>query len=224
MLDWLRRASGLRGPHAEPARWVVVDVETTGLDPHRDRLLAVAAVAIERQGDALRVRPSDSFEAVLRHEIAPGAAPDRHNILLHGIGTGAQRNGAEPAAVLRAFADWADRDGTAPRLGFHVAFDRAVIERQWRAQRAALGAPPGAAWIDLEPLAALAHPEVKARALDEWLDHFGIGCLQRHNAAADALATAELLLRLWPRLRKECSGRVAELAKLAEASRWLRRQ
>ena len=207
-------------PGAEPARWVVLDVETTGLDPHDDHLLAVAAVALHREGDALRVQLADSFEAVLRQALPAAAPPDRHNILLHGIGVGAQRNGAEPAAVLRAFADWA---GAAPRLGFHVAFDRAVIERHWRQQRAVLGTPPAVAWIDIEPLAALAHPEVKARALDEWLDHFGIGCLQRHNAAADALATAELLLRLWPRLRAECGGRVAGLAKLADGARWLRR-
>lgn len=222
IVDWLRRRSS--GPSEEPARWVVLDVETTGLDPHRDRLLAVAAVAVQRHGDALSVRLADSFEAVLRHEAAADAPPDRHNILLHGIGLGAQRNGADPEAVLRAFADWADAAGPAPRLGFHVAFDRAVIERQWRAHRAVLGAPRGGPWIDLEPLAALAHPNVKARALDEWLDHFGIGCLQRHNAAADALATAELLQRLWPRLRAECGGRVAALAKLAEAGRWLQRR
>ena len=34
------------------------------------------------------------------------------------------------------------------------------------------------------------------RSLDDWLAAFGIECTIRHNAAADALATAELLLRL----------------------------
>lgn len=211
ILDLLRR------PAAEPARWVVLDVETTGLDPHTDRLLAMAAVALHRRGDRLEIALADSFEAVLRHD-APRA--DKANILLHGIGVGAMRGGAEAAEVLGRFAAWA---GSAPRLGFHVAFDRAVIERHWRAHRRTLGALPAAPWIDIEPLAALAHPEVKARALDEWLDHFGIHCLERHNAAADALASAELLLRLWPKLARECSGRVAALAKMADGARWLRR-
>jgi DNA polymerase-3 subunit epsilon len=197
---------------AEPERWVVLDVESTGLDPRRDRLLAIAAVAVHRKGERLEIALADSFEAVLRHE---AAAPDKANILVHGIGVAAQRAGAEPAHVLQRFAEWA---GDAPRLGFHVAFDRALIERSEREHGRAVS--PGR-WLDIEPLAALAHPDVKARALDEWMGHFGIDCLQRHHAAADALATAELLLRLWPRLRHESGGRVDRLIRLAASRRWL---
>ena len=203
IFDWLR---------GEPVRWVVLDVETTGLDPHTDRLLALAAVAVHRLGERLEIALADSFEAVLRHE---SATPDKANILLHGIGVAAQRAGAEPATVLAAFAEWA---GDAPRLGFHVAFDRALIERSEREQHRPV---TRARWLDLEPLAALAHPDAKARALDEWMDHFGIECLQRHHAAADALATAELLLRLWPRLRREGGGRIGTLMRLADARRWI---
>jgi DNA polymerase-3 subunit epsilon len=209
------RAFRHRAPASrEPARWVVLDVETTGLDPKRDRLLAVAAVAVRRDDDRLEIVLADSFEAVLRHE---SEAPDKANILLHGIGVAAQRAGAEPAAVLRRFAQWA---GDAPRLGFHVAFDRALIER---AEREHLGRASRARWLDIEPLAALAVPETKARTLDEWMRHFGIECLRRHHAAADALATAELLLRLWPRLRQEGGGRVGTLMRLADARRWIER-
>jgi DNA polymerase-3 subunit epsilon len=62
---------------------------------------------------------------------------------------------------------------------------------------------------------------VKARALDEWMAHFDIHCLQRHHAAADALATAELLLHLWPRLRAETGGRLSALARLEASRRWI---
>jgi DNA polymerase-3 subunit epsilon len=65
------------------------------------------------------------------------------------------------------------------------------------------------------------HQEAKASALDEWLEHFQIPCLQRHQAAADALATAELLLRLWPRLRRETGGELAALERLAASRHWL---
>jgi DNA polymerase-3 subunit epsilon len=201
-----------RPAQAEPLRWIVLDVESTGLDPRRDRLLAIAAVAVHRCGEHLEIALADSFEAVLRNE---AATPDRQNILVHGIGVGAQRAGAEPLQVLSRFAEWA---GESPRLGFHVAFDRALIERTERENRRPV---TPARWLDLEPLAALACPDVKARALDEWMDHFGITCLQRHHAAADALSTAELLLQLWPRLRLESGGRVDRLIKLAAARRWL---
>ena len=217
-MSWI---GGLLGRHRaredapEPTRWVVLDVESTGLDPHADRLLAIAAVAVHREGDRLQIHLADSFEAVLRHDLDEVAPAARANILVHGIGVGAMRAGAEPAAVLRDFAAWA---GDAPRLGFHVAFDRTLIERF---ERGTLGRPSPARWLDLEPLAALAHPEVKARALDEWMAHFGIDCLQRHQAAADALATAELLLRLGPRLVREGGGRIDALTKLAASRRWL---
>jgi DNA polymerase III subunit epsilon len=76
-------------------------------------------------------------------------------------------------------------------------------------------------WLDLEPVAAVLHPGLGARALDEWLDHFGIACAVRHQAAADTLATAELLLRLWPAARRQRCASFAGLSALAKQQRWL---
>ena len=92
-----------RRPH-DKARWVVLDVETTGLDMHRDHLLAIAAIAVRFEGDAPpRLSLADSFEAVLQHD---SASTDKNNILLHGIGIAAQREGAPPREVLLAFEQW----------------------------------------------------------------------------------------------------------------------
>jgi DNA polymerase-3 subunit epsilon len=204
-----------RTPPPSDSRWVVLDVESTGLDASRDALLAIAAIAVRREGEQLQIDLADSFEAVLRHDAA-GAA-DKDNILVHGIGVGAMRAGAEPALVLQRFAQWA---GQAPRLGFHVGFDRMMIER---AERLYLGKPGRAAWLDIEPLAASLWPGVKARALDEWLEHFQVPCLQRHQAIADTLATAELLLCLWPQLRQQGGGRYEALVEIEQSRRWLAR-
>jgi DNA polymerase-3 subunit epsilon len=42
--DWLR---GRPAFVADEARWVMLDVETSGLDAARDQLLAIAAIAME---------------------------------------------------------------------------------------------------------------------------------------------------------------------------------
>jgi len=212
-MSWWQRLRGAAAPaHAESSRWVVVDVETSGLDMRHDRLLAIAAVALRVEGDATpQVALGDSFEAVLRHD----AATDKHNILLHGIGVGEQRAGLPAAQALSAFAQWL---GDAPLIAFHAAFDQTMIER---ASHGALGRGLANPWLDLEPVAAVLHPEVGGRALDDWLQHFGIECAVRHQAAADTLATAELLLRLWPAARKQRCTSQAGLRQLAEQRRWL---
>jgi DNA polymerase-3 subunit epsilon len=182
-------------PAPDEARWVVLDVESSGLDPHRDRLLAIAAIGVQITPDRALIAPGDSFEVVLKQPDRTTA--DKDNILVHGIGLGAQRSGMPPAQALSAFEQFV---GASPLVAFHAAFDRALIER---ASRAHLGRSGRHAWLDLEPLAAVLHPQVRARALDDWLAHFGIGVAVRHQAAADALATAELLLKLWPAVRAQ---------------------
>lgn len=202
-----------RRPQDVPARWLVVDVESSGLDPRRDRLLAIAGLALRPDGRHLVADPGDSFEVVLRQ---PGTAADKANILVHGIGVGAQREGVDPATALAAFAGWS---AGAPLVGFHAAFDRQLIERAC----GAAGQPrPGGGWLDLADLAPVLVPQSRAKALDEWLDAFGIAVARRHEAAADVLATAELFQKLWPLARAQgADGSFAALQRLAVARRWV---
>jgi DNA polymerase-3 subunit epsilon len=210
MPRWLTRRSTMP---ADDGRWVVLDVEASGLDAARDRLLAIAAVAVHVDPAGARIALADSFEVVLRQPDAD-APPDKANILLHHIGVAAQRGGVEAVEAVGAFTRFVARS---PLLGFHVAFDRVLIERAVASCR--LG-PLDNRWLDLEPLAAVLLPQVRARALDDWLAHLGIRCLQRHHAMADALATAELLLHLWPRLRAERATTVDAAQRLAAHRRW----
>lgn len=196
-------------------RWVVLDVESSGLDPKRDRLLAFAALGVHFDAGAPRIHFGDSFEVVLRQGTTP-AAPDKGNILLHGIGVAAQRAGAEPAQALADFDAWL---GESPLVAFHAPFDRALIERTYRT---ALDRDLRNPWLDLDPLARVLHPEVRGRALDDWLAHFRIQCALRHQAAADTLATTELLQKLWPALRKQLpQPRFRDVQALAAMRRWL---
>jgi DNA polymerase III subunit epsilon len=200
---------------ADPQRWLVLDVESSGLDPARDRLLAVAAVVLHVDGTAARIVLADSFEAVLRQP-AGASVPDKANILVHGLGVGAQAAGVDPASALAGFEAFA---GTAPLIGFHAAFDRKLIDR---AMQSVLGRRLPNAWLDVADVAAALQPQHASRSLDDWLGAFGIECTQRHRASADALATAELLLRLLPAARADGAAGFAGLARLAARRRWLR--
>ncbi len=193
-------------------RWIMLDVETTGLDSRTDLLLAIAAVALRftPSDGLLEVSVGDSFEVVIRQDKPSG----KDNILIHHIGVQAQSGGCAPELALEQFRTWA---GSAPLLAFHAAFDAAMIERAFRHYHL----PPLVnEWMDVEPIARLVGGNPKARALDEWLKYFGIECAVRHQAAADAFATAELLLRLWPAARKEAKS-WPQLSKLARQAAWV---
>jgi len=210
-LPWLHK----RAAPLDEARWVVLDVETSGLDPSRDRLLAIAAIGLRIDWDRrqLAIDLADSFEVVLRQE----RASSRDNILLHGIGVQRQREGVPVDEALAAFTAFAR---ASPLLAFHCAFDQALIGRAFR--QAGLQ-PPANPWLDIEPLCAVTHERAGARSLDEWLAYFGIRCARRHEAAADTLAECELLLRIWPRVAREC-GRWRDVERLAARQRWVARQ
>lgn len=193
-------------------RWVVVDVETGGLDPRVDPLLAIGAVSIAN--DAIAVAPA--CEVRLRQREATGS----DNILVHGITTGQQLTGVEPTEAL---LEWLEFAGDSPRIAYHAEFDRLALER---AGRDALGVRDRGAWLDLAVLAPLLMPEGPGfnQPLDDWLAHFGIPVYQRHGALADAYATAQLWLALLPPMRARGLSRVTHLMRLCRQVRWLDRR
>jgi DNA polymerase-3 subunit epsilon len=190
-------------------RIVVVDVESSGLDPYRDRLLSIGAVAV--QGGAVRL--AEAFSTTLRQD----RPSDESNILVHRIGGTAQMEGRQPAAALMDFLDFA---GKAPLAGFNADFDRVLIER---ASEGALGAAPGGEWLDLAVLAPALFPDRAraARDLDGWLREFAIENHARHEALADALATAQLLLPVLAAAGAQGIVTCGGLLGLQKGYRWL---
>lgn len=172
---------------ALPARFAVIDTETSGLDVSRDRLLSIGAVGV-CEG---RIDLADGFYAVLRQP-APTAGED---ILIHRVGTGEQSAGTDPGTVLEAFRNWCDGRWA---VGFHAGFDRRMLERTLREHRLAPLRLGG--WIDLAVIAPALlpgrlRPDGKTPvSLDDWLASFGIDDCERHHALGDAQATAQLLL------------------------------
>lgn len=191
-------------------RLVVVDVETSGLDPCRDRLLAIGAVAL----DAMLLRFDDSFSAFMRQR----TTSSNQNILVHGIDGTTQISAPAAADGLAAFLLYA---GKAPLVAFNADFDRVVIER---ALRETLGVTLENRWIDLARLAPALLGEERARTLDEWTRELSIDNYRRHDALADATATAQLLQVVLAHAMANGHLRLIDLVRLADAQRWLERR
>ena len=192
----------------ESARFVVVDIESSGLDPHGDRLLSIGAVGVERSFIALR----DSFYVTLRQSEPSEAA----NILVHGIDGTTQTSGCEAAAALAAWLGFARKW---PRVAFHASFDRVMLAR---AERTHLGVVLRALWLDLAVLAPIYFPRHAALdTLDAWLGAFGITNAKRHDALADATATAQLLQVILAAANREGHTRLRDLASISRSRRWL---
>jgi DNA polymerase-3 subunit epsilon len=198
--------ANLAQPHVR-ARYVVVDTETTGLDMRSDRIIAIGAAGISARALSL----SDCFATVLRQSKASADA----NILIHGIGGEVQLAGDEPKAGILDFLDYV---GNAPLVAFRAEFDRTMLVR---ALKSILGVPFHHPWIDLAFLLPALFPGAECNTLDEWLAHFNIAPAARHQALADAFATAQLLQIVLHAADRQGMGNAALLIAMQKAQHWL---
>lgn len=191
----------------EAARLVVLDVETTGLNLVKDRLIAIGAVAV----DLGKMKLNDSFEAVLQQN----QASSKENILIHGIGGVEQTSGQLPADALLDFLEFL---GSSPLVAFHVTFDQTML---CRAMRQFLGLKFKRDWLDLAYVAPGLHPEKRLHALDDWLNFFQIHHDARHNALADAVSTAQLLMTLIHVAKQQDIQSYTALQSVEKNQRWV---
>ncbi|WP_404363524.1 PolC-type DNA polymerase III [Marinobacter sp.] len=196
--NWLDRALSRTSPHHDLAhlpqpkaaagqplsdlRMIVLDLETTGLNPSKDQVIAIGAVAIS----GLEIPLRDQFDLVLRRP----ELDISETVLIHGIGPEALTRGHETEDALLHLLEWMNGD---PILAFHSAFDQKFLEKSLKHT---LGYTHPHVWLDVADLLPALFPDSNTSGgrLDNWTDHFALEVSERHNAAADALATAELTL------------------------------
>lgn len=191
-------------------RWVVLDLETSGLNLNRDQVLSIGAVVIEDGA----VDFSQMFERTLQRaetKLSP-------SVLIHGLGPSAIAAGSDPVDALLDFMEFV---GDSPLLAFHAPFDQHMLAR---ALKDSLGYRLAHTFLDVADIAPLLYPEALLReaGLDDWIDHFHLQVGERHHASADALATAELMLILLSRARQQHIDTPRALQ--ARLSQWKRRK
>ena len=191
-------------------RWVVVDLETSGLNMNRDQVLSIGAVVIEDGAIDL----SQQFERTLLrtdHKVSPA-------VLIHGLAPSAIAAGSEPVQALLDFMEFV---GDSPLLAFHAPFDQHMLGR---ALKESLNYCLKHPFLDVAEIAPMLFPQANLRkaGLDDWTRFFGLHAEERHNASADALVTAELALILFSHARRNDLDSPARLDQ--SLSQWRRRQ
>jgi len=165
------------------ADFVVVDLETTGLDVNGAAILEIGAIRLSQ------LRIVDRFETLLR---PPGKLP-RAIVALTGIHDAMVAEAPTQKRALRSFARWLDRTPTAPFVAHNASFDHRFVSRALDL----CGLPPyRGAVLCTRKLARRLIPELGRYNLDQLCAHFGIANRARHRALGDAEATARALLDL----------------------------
>ena len=175
---------------------VVLDTETTGLDTKRARIIQIGAVRIVNG----RVHDSEPFDRL----IDPGEPISSASTKIHRITDEHVRGAGDFGAVNMEFDDWCN---DALILGYSIGFDLAMFKSehgraglQWRPPRC----------LDVRHLVQILAPPLPDEALETAADWLGISVTDRHQALADARLTAEIFLRLVPRLREKGIWTLAE--------------
>ena len=184
--------AGSLGLHSLRAqRWVVLDLETSGLDTQRDQVLSIGAVVIEDGAIDL----GQQFERTL---CRPGQKTTS-SVLIHGLGPSALAAGSDPIEALLELLEFI---GDSPVLAFHAPFDHRMLAR---ALKDSLGYRLEQPFLDVAELAPMLNPDTVLReaSLDDWIARFGLQVQERHQASADAQVTAELALILFSQARRQ---------------------
>lgn len=187
-----RKATGalaeFYGVPLQQDRWLAVDVETTGLDPNKDRLLSIGWVPVD--GDEIIL--GGAGHVVLRG--AEGEASVGESATLHGLTDDAIAEGVDPREAMEmvlhalkgrgllahfakletGFLDKACREHFGAGLKVEVAD---TMQREYRKYQAA----------DREPR----RDELRLWTVRE---RYGLAPYKAHHALTDALSGAELWL------------------------------
>lgn len=181
------------------ARFCVVDLETTGLDPGRDEIISYAAIPVEEG----RVRPAGLVAGIVR----PTRMPPPETIRIHGLRPADLEDAPPLEAVLdELLAAMADRV-----LVAHVAaVETAFLGRALRERGEELGSPV----VDTARLAeTVLGAGEHGPALDDVASRLGLPVHRRHHAEGDALTTAQVFLALARRLEDRGTQTVRSLAR-----------
>ncbi len=168
--------------------YTVFDTETTGLEPLNDEIIQVGAVRILNG----RILNQEYFDELIDPRIPLKAA----SIAIHGITESMLLGKPTCDLVLPAFEKFCS---DTVLVGHNVAFDMRFLSIKERQIGIRFDHPV----LDTLMLSAVAAPNQTSHSLEAIMDRLGVSMGKRHNALADATATAEVFIKLIPLLAEQ---------------------
>jgi len=192
--------------NARSLRYVIFDLETTGLSNH-DRVVSAAAYRVVDG----RIAIGDVFSSL----VSPGRDIPSSAVKIHGIMPSMVDDAPSFAEVFEKFLDYL---GTDILVGYHVRFDLHFLNVYMRQTH---GFPVQNLVLDAQSMCRKVcfPPHLRSYAgrlkgnqdLDTVANHFGIEIPERHTALGDALATAMIFQRILIEIEKNGPGRLKNL-------------
>jgi len=200
-----RRPGGAR-PETEPKALppddeviVAIDLETTGVDPRRDRIIEIGAVKFRGSAELA------TFSTLVN--------PERQLSSFIRSLTGISQTDVDAAPRFEAVLPDLKRFlGGCAMVAHNAPFDAGFLRSH--------GVAPPDRVYDTFDLAYVVVPEGPGYSLQELATRFEIGHDSPHRALSDALATRDLFLLLMARLRELDAGVLEQLARLGRAANW----
>lgn len=178
----------------EELSFLVVDTETTGLDPKKDFILSYGSIVVRR----LTIPVQSAKEYFLKTKKLGREAIKVHEIVNQCLTVSRER-------MVREFLADAEEKIL---VGHHLGFDLAMMEKAGRSfglrkiNSPCLDTMDLAIRLDMGRHVDPRMVDYKHYSLDKLCSRFRIPLADRHTAAGDALLTAQLLLRLLKSARR----------------------
>lgn len=170
---------------AFPDNYIVVDVETTGLYPDRDRLIEIGAEKVV-QGEVV-----DTFSSLLQPKAHfTGQFVSPFITRLTGITNAMLQEAPAAQDVLGQFTQFV---GDELLLGYNVGFDAQFLAAR---SQALLGTPILNDYVDILIYAQTLHPEEQGHRLADMVRLYGLTNENAHRALSDVDATRLVYGRL----------------------------
>ncbi len=176
---------------AFPDTYVVLDLETTGLDPERDQIIEIGALEVV-QGKRGR-----TFSTLIQTRTAlEGQYVSPFITQLTGITNEMLAAAPQPRQALEAFGKFL---GSRVAVGYNVGFDMGFLQQQFQEQ---LFLPLANDWVDLLPMAQTLFPLWPHHRLNNLAAWYHVVNPEAHRALSDVETTEACFQKLKQDVRR----------------------